>query len=69
MSNTSRAEYNLWTAVRFGPPYTLQVYGQDVVDILAEVDQLRAAAVAALDAGELASVQALPANVQAADRG
>lgn len=43
------AERNLRNIVRDRVPYVVQVYGQDIVDILAELDRMRAAAVAALD--------------------
>lgn len=44
-----RAELNLRNLVKVYTPSVVQVYGQDVVDILAELDCLRAAATAALE--------------------
>lgn len=43
------AERNFRNHVRHRVPHTVQVYGQDIVDLLAELDRLRAAAIAALD--------------------
>jgi hypothetical protein len=64
-----RAERNLRTLVRFGPPYTLQVYGQDVVDILGELDRCRAAATAALEHENPATPTAMRAAAAGMARG
>lgn len=56
-----RAERNLRNAVRLFTPASVQVYGQDVVDILTELDRLRAAAVSALDHVDPASATSMRA--------
>lgn len=59
--NPDLAERNLRNLVRHGAPYTVQVYGQDLVDILAELDRARAAALTALEFSNPASPLAMQA--------
>lgn len=63
-SDPQRAERNLRNAIKVFTPSSVNVYGQDLVDILAALDQARAAATAALDHVNPAS----PAAMRAAGR-
>jgi hypothetical protein len=63
------AERNLRNVVRVFTPYMAQVYGQDIVDILAELDRYRAAAVAALEHGDPAAPAAMRAAAAGRARG
>jgi hypothetical protein len=64
-----RAERNLRNVVRVFTPYMAQVYGQDVVDILGELDRARAAAVSTLELTDPASPTAMRAAAAGRARG
>lgn len=68
-SDPARAERNLRNAIRVYVPSQVPVYGQDIVDILAELDRLRDAALSALDAQDPASALSMRAAVVAKGAG
>lgn len=68
-ADPQRAERNLRNLVKVYTPSVVQVYGQDLVDILSELDSAREAAVAALEYDNPATPTAMRAAVAGKARG